>query len=401
MHNLKTIEFLNYKSQSYSGPAIKMGAGVQAFEAYRAAAAQSLRVVGGLCPTVGLSGGYTQGGGTSALGSTYGLGADQTLEWEVITADGKLITASPTRNPDLYWALSGGGGGTYGVVVSLTSKAHADGKVGGAQLLISSAGLPDDTYWNTITLWHAVLPAVVDTGAQTTEVVTNDSIALTTTAPGKSEAEVSALLKPFTDELDKRNITYSLNVTSLPTYLDHFVTYYGPLPNGPFIGSQNTGGRLIPRSVVQSNGMALTAAIRNISKSGKFSWAGVDMNVSHKVAGNTPSSNSVNPAWRKSLICGVIVHSWRFNERGEMAIEEKELTDQLDPMLKALAPESGTYLNEGDYNLQTWKEDFYGSNYDPLRAIKKKYDPNDLFYALTGVGSDAWTVASDGRLCRA
>jgi FAD/FMN-containing dehydrogenase len=46
------------------------------------------------------------------------------LEWEVITANGQLLTASPTQNLNLYWALSGGGGGTYGVVVSMTVKVH-------------------------------------------------------------------------------------------------------------------------------------------------------------------------------------------------------------------------------------------------------------------------------------
>lgn len=64
-HNLKSISFQNYTSQAYTGPAIKIGAGVQAFEAYTAAAAHGLRVVGGECITVGLAGGFTQGGGHS------------------------------------------------------------------------------------------------------------------------------------------------------------------------------------------------------------------------------------------------------------------------------------------------------------------------------------------------
>ena len=64
-HNLKTIDFLDYNSSTYSGKAIKMGAGVQAFEAYEAASAHGLKIVGGECITVGLAGGYTQGGGHS------------------------------------------------------------------------------------------------------------------------------------------------------------------------------------------------------------------------------------------------------------------------------------------------------------------------------------------------
>lgn len=402
MHNLKSIEFLDYKSQSYSGPAVKMAAGVQAFEAYTAAAARGFRVVGGVCPTVGLSGGYTQGGGTGTLSSTYGLGADQALEWEVVTADGKLVTASPVKNPDLYWALSGGGGGTYGVIVSLTAKAHPDGNVGGGRLIISSTGLLGDKFWDAVTFWHTTLPAMVDAGAEVGEYITNDTFILTATAPGQSEADVAALFKPFTDELHNSNITYSLNVTSDPNYFDHFNSYYGPLPRGQFAVPADTGGRLIPRSTIQSNNSALTSAIREICKSGKYAWAGVDLNVSHKVAGNTPASNAVHPAWRETIICGVIIHPWGATEPWEEKLaEQNEMTTQFDPMLRALAPDSGTYLNEGDFRVQTWKQDFYGSNYDRLRAIKKKYDPDDLFYATTAVGSDAWTAQSDGRLCRA
>jgi FAD/FMN-containing dehydrogenase len=57
-------------------------------------------------------------------------------------------------------------------------------------------------------------------------------------------------------------------------------------------------------------------------------------------------------------------------------------------------------MNEADFHLATWKEDFYGENYARLRTIKAKYDPSDLFYATTAVGSDAWSVAADRRMCR-
>lgn len=80
---------------------------------------------------------------------------------------------------------------------------------------------------------------------------------------------------------------------------------------------------------------------------------------------------------------------------------EIQLTDSLIPQLTAVTPGSGTYMNEADFHLATWKEDFYGANYGRLRAIKSKYDPAHLYYARTVVGSDPWKVAADGRLCRA
>jgi len=75
-HNMKQISFLNYKSTLYTGKALKMGAGVQAFEAFAAARAQNLVIVGGTCQSVGLAGGYTQGGGHGLMSSKFGLGAD-------------------------------------------------------------------------------------------------------------------------------------------------------------------------------------------------------------------------------------------------------------------------------------------------------------------------------------
>jgi hypothetical protein len=65
MHKLKDIKLVNHTSEEYTGPAFKMGAGVQAFEAYTAAHKVGLSVLGGQCITVGVVGGYTQGGGHS------------------------------------------------------------------------------------------------------------------------------------------------------------------------------------------------------------------------------------------------------------------------------------------------------------------------------------------------
>ncbi len=150
MHNLNTISFFNYSSPGYTGPAAKAGAGVQFFEASKAAAEQGLRVLGGYCPTVGMVGGYVQSGGHGPLAASYGLAADNTLEFEVVTVDGQHLIASPTQNSDLYWALSGGGAGDYAVVFSLTTKAHVDGPTAGAWLSFTNTNA--DTYWAADTL---------------------------------------------------------------------------------------------------------------------------------------------------------------------------------------------------------------------------------------------------------
>ena len=401
-HNLKSIEFLNYTSTLYTGPAIKMGAGVQAFEAYEAANGQGLRIVGGECPTVGLAGGYTQGGGHSALSSVYGLGADQTLEWEVVTANGTHVTASTNENSDLYWALSGGGGGTYGVVLSMTSKAHADGLVGGAALAFDLAKNIEDKTWDAVSDWHRALPAIVDTGVQLVYVINNNTFSiLGLCAPGSSANEVSSILEPFTASLKSRGITYSSSITEHSTYIDFINQYYGPLPYGFIAASNIIGGRLIPRSLVQENVTSVTTTVYRTTRSSEYFWVGIAVNVSHATAGNQPGSNAVLPAWRDALIDATITGVWNFT--APLAVNDgyqNVLTSNLMPQLDALAPGSGAYMNEGNFQQPDWQQDFFGINYDTLRAIKKKYDPENLFYAVTTVGSDAWTVEADGRLCR-
>lgn len=71
---------------------------------------------------MGFSGGYIQGGGHSPLSTIHGMGADNVLQFTVVTADGKFITADAVTNADLFWALRGGGGSTWGVAVSVTGK---------------------------------------------------------------------------------------------------------------------------------------------------------------------------------------------------------------------------------------------------------------------------------------
>lgn len=305
-HNLKSIDFVDYSSAYYTGKAIKMGAGVQGFEAYGAGNKVGFSVTGGECPTVGLAGGYTQGGGHSALASKYGLAADQTLEWEVVTGTGDFITASPTKNSDLYWALSGGGGGTYGVVYSLTSKAHTDVPVSGANLTFYSEGVSTDTFYAAVSAWHANLPKIVDAGAMTVYYISSAEFQLTPfTGPGISASYAKELLQPFLDSLNDLGIDYNITGPSdFPSYLDEFNTFQLPIE----VGVAQYGGRLIPRSVVENNNDGFTAAIRNVTQNNATGlFVGIGLNVNKSTArGNENVDNAVLPAWREALVDSVI-----------------------------------------------------------------------------------------------
>ena len=209
-HNLKYIEFLDYHSLNYTGKAIKVGAGVQMFEVYSAADAQGLSVVGGDCQTIGYAGGYVQGGGHSPLASKYGLAADQVLEWEVVDGMGNLLHASISENPDLFWALSGGGGGTFGVVTAMISKAYPNTPVSSANLTFSSSGLSQDQFYHAISIFHQSLPSIVDAGVTGFWLFTNRTFELSPlTAPNISVSQLKKLMLPLTSELIRLNVTYS------------------------------------------------------------------------------------------------------------------------------------------------------------------------------------------------
>jgi hypothetical protein len=79
-----------------------------------------------LAPLMGryIAGGWSQAGGHAWLSSEHGLGADNIMEYKVVTADGNLTIANEVSNTGLFWALRGGGAGTWGAVVEATMKAY-------------------------------------------------------------------------------------------------------------------------------------------------------------------------------------------------------------------------------------------------------------------------------------
>lgn len=129
-HHLKNLEFLpNHTvitqngSTYYSGMAARVGVGLEAWELYQYMATHNMTLVVPGGQTVGAFGGWMAGGGHSSLGSLYGMGSDQVLALQVVTADGRYVTVNATSNPDLFYALRGGGPGSYGIVTSAIVRA--------------------------------------------------------------------------------------------------------------------------------------------------------------------------------------------------------------------------------------------------------------------------------------
>ncbi|KAI6091641.1 FAD-binding domain-containing protein [Hypoxylon rubiginosum] len=396
-HHLKAMELIpEYRDSgsAYQGPAIKLGAGVEALEAYEFAHSHGLIVVGGNCPNVGLAGGYTQGGGISILSSKYGLAADQVLAWEVVTAAGDYVTASPTENPDLFWALRGGGGGTYGVVVSMTVKAFPDTHFSTAFLNVLNDGNNTDAIYTAMGTFFQSLPALVDAGAWVVWVAAPFGfMVIPAMVADLHAAELDAHFQATKNEMDRLGLQYQY---SSAEHSD-FISSYNSIPAIWNVSNHHLGGRLIPRELVrdQESTDSLVKAVRSITSQALMS--GVAFNASRAVS--SPDDVAAHPYFRKTLMSGVVGTPINYTDWEATKAAQNLITDKLLPELQSITPDGAVYLNEADFQDPNFKVNFYGNHYKRLLAIKKKYDPEDIFYVKTGVGSDSWVERSDGRLC--
>jgi FAD/FMN-containing dehydrogenase len=129
----------------------RVGAGARWRDVLAAADPFGLAPLSGSSPDVGVTG-HTLGGGLSWLSRRFGFAADSVLRAEVVTADGRIVTASRHEHPELFWALRGGGG-NFGVVTSLEFRLHRVASVwsGSAVFPLDRAAATLDRYREWIT----------------------------------------------------------------------------------------------------------------------------------------------------------------------------------------------------------------------------------------------------------
>jgi FAD/FMN-containing dehydrogenase len=260
----------HYKADNgYTGPAIKVGAGIQVFEAYEYAKSLGLTVVGGEAVTVGMAGGYIAGGGHSPLSSLYGMAADQVLAIQVVLADGSFITATSKQHSDVFWMLRGGGGSTIGVVTSLTVKAHPQLQTTTVGFNFTVADTPGpDAFWSAIQSYIDNMETFVDAGTYgyyylgASEYEIGTDYAGSTAyyfrmesfvAPNMTVAETEALLAPWFNTLNSLNVTY----TPWYNHADNFHDAWAVSFPQEYVGTDvvKTASRLMPRSVFQDDGL--------------------------------------------------------------------------------------------------------------------------------------------------
>jgi len=194
-------------------PAFTFGAGVQWIEAYEAARQHNRAIVGAASRSVGAAGGWLAGGGHSVIAPNYGLGTpnspvwtksyslncfvgvDNVLEIMIVTADGGHVIANAYRNEDLFWALRGGGGGTWGVVTSVTYKTHPSTPLSSANLLANSTNASSTK--NILAEIIRLTPSLVEQGYGGYCFIFAGQIQLGFLSPNVTAEETQATFLPF------------------------------------------------------------------------------------------------------------------------------------------------------------------------------------------------------------
>ncbi|KAI0909507.1 FAD binding domain-containing protein [Ustulina deusta] len=425
-HWLKDFEFLpEYSIGEYRGMAARVGAGLESWELFTYMEKHNITVLVAGPYTVGAFGGWITGGGHSALASTYGMGADQVLSLGVVTADGQFVTADSNQNTDLFFALRGGGGSTYGIVTSAIVKAHPTTSVLSSSLRFSvqpatnSPANVTESFWAAFDAYHKFGLDIVDNGGTAYSSVSRiapqsggnappgASFSATIEMPGMSATQLTAFVKPLYDRIAALGINFpASSITQASNWQDvsHGV---GDMPGS----GGRFASRIFPRvSFENPSRFAVTQkAIRNTVEAG-YLFHGINMAPSLNVAGYPGRDSAVNPAFRTGVMHADVFEGTNLRGLSAQGVRDAHATFNVYMnQIRQATPEGGSYINEGDIEEPEWQKAFFGNNYARLVEVKTSWDPWNLFYTPVGVGSESWVVRTvdhglptqDGPLCRA
>lgn len=369
---------------------ITTGAGVIFDEAYRFAHKHGMAMVGGYAPTVGTSGGYPKTAGHSVLSPVYGLGVDRVVQYKVVTPDGQQRIANACQNPDLFWALRGGGGNTFGVVLESTHSLEPDVPLAAAVMKFQRKGMN-------------MLPFL--------DIIVNSSLRWGQEGWGGHINDASLIyVSPLVTSMDQANQSMSevaayvrsQGGTAVVKQYPSFLAFYeeNVIANAVSVGSPRfSDSRIIPVSVFNStvSREKLMAYFNENVSNNRRIYIPATLPVLYNAT--SPNDTSTSPAWRNALWSfGPSVNiTWdsTFAER----VEGIRTVTRLANMLEDLAPNSGGYFNEASPFQKNWQEAWWGKeNYARLLAIKHEYDPNRLLKCWKCVG---WTPEDADDWCYA
>jgi FAD/FMN-containing dehydrogenase len=320
---------------------------------------------GGDCPTVGNTG-YSLGGGYGLLSRRYGLACDHIVEAQLVDAQGRILRAAEDENPDLWWALRGAGGGSFGVVTRLRYRLDAvpTTVVGGA------VGWPLDQA-------PAVFRAYRDLYV------------------GRDEDRLSLYLLLTTDPYpdgEKVVVVYGLYIGS-PEEADGHLAPIRSLGRPLF----DTFGPTSYYDLQHGLGEEILYGLQSKWRGGYFRDTGFDDDAFTGIIdhfGRAPSGYSMArfdllggggiariPAdatafvHRTALFYISIIGLWQHDRDTESNLA---WTDDFAAAVKPYLT-GEVYQNYADEDLVDWAAAYYGKNYARLQQIKEHYDPDDFY----------------------
>ena len=405
-------------------PAVTAGAGAMWIDLYHAVTTVAGRYVqGGGCTSVGTAG-LVQSGGFGSFSKGFGTAAANLLEAEVVTADGRVRTVNACKDPDLFWALKGGGGGSWGVVTTQT---------------LRTFDLP--TYfgsaWGTIkarsdTAYRKLIARFVDHYAghlfnphwgEQVHLHPDNTLTISMVCQGLDAAEVSATWQPFfawVRAAEDLTVCDDLNTHVGPAR--HWWDVLGnsgmipdwrpgtPAYHGWWQGDWAQVGAFLhgfdslwlPAELLRAGRQAvLTEALFAASRHKK-----VQLHFNKGIAGASAEAvratreTATNPAVLDAFVLVIIADGgppaypgmpgWLTDKPA--ARKDADRIAAAAAELRKVVPDAGSYVSESNYFNPRWQAAYWGGNYRRLRAVKAKYDPDELFFGHNGVGSEGWNT---------
>ncbi|KAI0068041.1 FAD-binding domain-containing protein [Artomyces pyxidatus] len=356
---------------------ITVGAGIGFRTVYEFADANNVTFIGGYHQTVVPSGGWVQAAGHSVLSPVFGLGIDRVIEFKVVTPDGMVRVVNACQNPDLFWALRGGGGGTFGIV--LESTFHVEKQM---SLVVVFSNF-NQTATNTAS-WFQILVDNAFKWGQEGWGGHMKSSGLINVNPLLTLDEAKESVKDIMNYTLSQNGTFVIE--ELPSWLTFFTKYVLQAEAG--VGAEPAlASRLLPTSLFADEGGKATVH-KVIVDALQLAPTGPTIILGPPVLFNyTVNSTSATPAWRDSLWHTNFSPLLDFNDTITQSKSAYEAASKITQSLRDISPNSGAYFNEGNVYEFDHETSFWGPNYPKLLSIKRKYDPDGLLDCWQCVGT--------------
>jgi FAD/FMN-containing dehydrogenase len=356
---------------------VSVGAGAQLIDVYTALAAHGLTIPAGSCPSVGVAG-HALGGGMGLAGRQFGLTADNLLSAHIVTADGRLRTASAERNPDLYWALRGGGGGNFGVVAGLRFRAHPIPRTVSAFFV----SWPWSRAADALAAWQAWAPHA---RSQLTSIfhLTGGNGVAAVSVTGQylgPPADLGRLLAPLRavggaavrvadhSYLGAQLVFAGCSTVSLKACHTEGTRPGGTLPRASFRAKSDYVAKPLPAAARQ-------ILVSQVEARAHIPGSGAILFDSYGGAINRVAPAATAFVHRNALFC---IQYLSYSGRGPW----------LDSVHTKMRPyvTGGAYVNYTDPDLKDYQRAYYGSNHRRLLRIRRKYDPDHYFNFAQAIG---------------